>query len=328
MTPRGRPDHDPDLRRAFALSADEQRQLLASLVTPAQTADPSGQNASSTFEPVPVRLRRTALALSCIPTQFPADVTLVADSPHLKIIVDHDVFQHRAAPRTLQGMADVEAAVAAYGAPRGVVTMRYPSPASWTFDTLRDVVNRAIRYIPDAQPRQAFEIVVCKMFRQDIWRFMVRPHGNSEYFAEVRVAASATDVLRRYCAAFGKNRYAPAALETFDRVIRQHRTAEHTPAPKDIPARQARGGINLRNRGTFAHPEDTPDVDDMLDALSRSDLQTGFGRHNFRSARDIAADAECEIYNAWVKLQAIQKNLLPPGRLTPEEFVSRFWTEE
>jgi hypothetical protein len=142
------PDHDPELRRAFALSKGEQLALLTALAG----GDPA--TPVMTFEPVGLDLRRTAHALSCVGRPFP-DHILDSDTSELVLTVEHSLFdrpfdQYRYAPRRQDLIEQLETLAAQIAPRRGVLRMPCIPKRRWSMRTLRRVIDVMVRHLPDA----------------------------------------------------------------------------------------------------------------------------------------------------------------------------------
>jgi hypothetical protein len=142
------PDHDPELRRAFALSKGEQLALLTALAG----GDPA--TPVMTFEPVGIDIRRTPHALSCVGRPFP-DHILDSDTPELVLTVEHSLFdrpfdQYRYAPRRQDLIEQLEALAAQIAPRRGVLRMPCIPKRRWSMRTLRRVIDVMVRHLPDA----------------------------------------------------------------------------------------------------------------------------------------------------------------------------------
>lgn len=69
-------------------------------------------------------------------------------------------------------------------------------------------------------------------------------------------------------------------------------------------------------------------IDAMLSDLLTFKGKTGFGIINRQNGRDFALDLETKIYNAWVRAQCEQLNVMVPGELADEDFADRYWMDD
>lgn len=104
------------------------------------------------------------------------------------------------------------------------------------------------------------------------------------------------------------------------------------PAPAQlVPTASAKTARKPRRKRDYVHPEECPDVSEMLNDLASpaaAPFGARFGRNGWRSAFDIAAAAEAEIYNSWVILQCLKNGLREPGQLSDDAFIERFWAPD
>lgn len=145
-----------------------------------------------------------------------------------------------------------------------------------------------------------------------------------EHEAKSIVANRATGELRTVDAkdatALTKTEWFPVCTEPAELAQQQH-VSPPSPPPVVLP------NPKRQPKGTFAHPTAIPCADGMLDQLAGRG-GSGFGRFGLDSPHSLALRVECEIYNAWVLLQALDRGLLPPGMLHPEQFEERFWGDD
>ncbi len=116
--------------------------------------------------------------------------------------------------------------------------------------------------------------------------------------------------------------YALAKAEGIDPTGIDHHTLALVKAadlPQPIAKRKAR-------RADFVHPAERPNVDAVLTELSNfDDAHRTFGTFGGRTARQVALQAETDVYNAWVLMQCIKNNLRSPGAISRSQFQERFW---
>lgn len=98
------------------------------------------------------------------------------------------------------------------------------------------------------------------------------------------------------------------------------------PAPK---AKKKPRRIQKPAPAEYRHPAERPSVETMLSDLSEATYDSGFGSHGlllFPGWR-VAAEAEANIYNNWVRLQCYRDGLLGPGELSMHDYIARYWSK-
>ena len=219
------PDHDPNLRAAFALDPEAQRELLNQLC-----GQPTAQPTPPTrphFQPMPVTTRYSSRgACVCLPPPWPRSAYLGPDSDHLSICIDHVGFR-RSQPRLPHAIAELQAALDAHGAKRGVISLPFRPPRTWTIDTLREVIALMAQHLPasasanDAGPINAIitqngEIHVARNTR----RYSAPKDG--PFSTEVHVYPNAPGI-QEWRAMYGNDFWAGGTFEDIDRLLAARR---------------------------------------------------------------------------------------------------------
>jgi hypothetical protein len=236
------PDHDPDLRAAFALDAEAQRALLQQLC--GVQAQPGAATTGQNFQPVPVTARRIARgAFMCLPTEWPGDAMLSPDTEHVKICIDHAALNRRSQPRLPAAVAALQDALDTCGPHRGILTLPFRPPRTWTLDTIRDVIGLMAQYLPSSASHTG-------KYRADVTadcgraRIHVAPetrpyHARKDgpYSAEVYLPMTTPAISEWQRLFYGY--YGGGTLEFIDQRLAQYRaersTPRNTPAPDDDP---------------------------------------------------------------------------------------------
>lgn len=257
------PYRDPELRRAFAMDADEQCALLDRLAGVA----PASTTAVPTFTPIPPTVRRTANALVLLPAKFfPCDVLMRADARELPIIIEHSALSRRQQPRRPDNVAELEDALQQHAERIGVLRVPCRPLNTWTPKTIRDVIGTLIEHLPKGRwdlPgnyrasvsdhwRGYVEIEVSARQAPDQWS---KPLAEHPFSASVRLHFNVTPAVSDWYGLFDcpKERFnigAGGSLEQIDLVLSRYgRDAKAKPAAL---SQLGSGGKFRRSTSAFA----------------------------------------------------------------------------
>lgn len=276
------PYRDPELRRAFALSPDEQRALLMQMA--GETGEATAVRKRGTFTPHVLDVRRTAKSLVVLAAPFPESVITPEDSRQLTVIVEHAAFSThgwtvRHQPRNPEAVADLQAALDECAPLMGTWRLPFASPRTWTRSTVRRLFDVLASYLPDGEmvssaywhehgihDHKCIAIGVSGTDRRikGGWRSL----RSRPFSVEVRLPVSAeATALKKWREVFNAN--TGGTLQQIDEILAQR--PEAGPSKSTRPKRRLYDeddkDLDFIERAArkALHSDSEPDIDDEID---------------------------------------------------------------